>query len=258
MQTTTANHTINPLLRSDGRLRLMTAPAQRLVRGRHLKSGDDKVVPPIVGLLHFASLLRMIWLGARQDDPYADLWLLRIHQALQDGGQELIDMHSALDELFKRIPEGVEVRIAEAATPMEIPLRFATPYAFSAAYFLCSYDDYMRKALTARHVGILSWSAAGAAQGRAGRLVRRTFLSATGYRFTGVTRADIASGSARAGFAARQMGMVPKSVLDGTERAPHAPSPGRRDRKGQGQEEKQAAPDATAPDATAPDTVQSG
>ena len=256
MQPTTANHTINPLLRSDGRLRLMTAPAQRLVRGRHLKSRDDKVVPPIVGLLHFASLLRMIWLGARQDDPYADLWLLRIHQALQDGGQELLHMHSALDDLFRKIPEGVEVQIAQAAAPMEIPLRFATPYAFSAAYFLCSYDDYMRKVLTARHVGILSWSGANAAQGRAGKLVRRTFLSATGYRFTGVTRADMASNSARAEFAARQMGMVPKSVLDGTERAPHAPLPSsgsRRRQKEHKQEEEQVAPDAAAPD-----TVQSG
>lgn len=210
-------------LHSTSKLTLMTAQAQRLAYGRQMKSGEKAATAPIVGLFNFASLLRMIWLGARQDDPYADLWLIRIHQALQDGGQELLHMHSMLDDLLKKIPEGIKVSLAETQSPMEVPLRFATPYAFTGAYFLCGYDKYIRKALTARHVGILSWSGANSEQNRAGKLVRRTFLAATGYRFTGVTRTDIANNTTRAIFAARQMGMVPKGILEGSERAPYAP-----------------------------------
>ncbi|MGV0005982.1 MAG: PFL_4669 family integrating conjugative element protein [Candidatus Porifericomitaceae bacterium WSBS_2022_MAG_OTU9] len=210
-------------LRSASKLALMSVQAQRLVYGRQMKSGEKNATAPIVGLFNFASLLRMIWLGARQDDPYADLWLIRIHQALQDGGQGLLHMHSMLDDLLKKIPEGIEVRLAETQSPMEVDLRFSTPYAFTGAYFLCGYDKYIRKVLTARHVGILSWTGANSEQKRAGKLVRRTFLSATGYRFTGVTRTDIANNTTRAIFAARQMGMVPKSILEGGERAPYAP-----------------------------------
>ena len=38
--------------------------------------------PAIIGLLGFANLVRTIWHGARADDPYADWWLLQVHEAM--------------------------------------------------------------------------------------------------------------------------------------------------------------------------------
>ena len=65
-------------LRAVVTLTLETRQAQRMVKGR---SGTvDK--PAIMGLIGFANRLRVIWQGARADDPYADWWLVKIHDAL--------------------------------------------------------------------------------------------------------------------------------------------------------------------------------
>ena len=59
-------------------LTLETRQAQRMVKGR--PGTADK--PAIMGLIGFANRLRVIWHGARADDPYADWWLVKVHDAL--------------------------------------------------------------------------------------------------------------------------------------------------------------------------------
>ena len=54
--------------------------------------------------------------------------------------------------------------------------------------------------------------------------MRRVLQSPVGYRFLGVTRRDLAQGTAKALQAIEVMGEVPGDVLAGTCRAPHAPT----------------------------------
>ena len=59
-------------------LTVQTYQAQSLVRGR--RRSEDK--PAIIGLVGFADRLKTVWQAARQNDPYADWWLIKIEEAI--------------------------------------------------------------------------------------------------------------------------------------------------------------------------------
>jgi len=60
-----------------------------------------------------------------------------------------------------------------------------------------------------------------------GRLVRRAFHAADGYRHLAVSREDVRQGTARGQRARETLGELPQEVLEGTLRAEHAPAIGR-------------------------------
>ncbi|MES9958674.1 MAG: AcaB family transcriptional regulator, partial [Sedimenticola sp.] len=60
-------------------LTLQTNQARRLIRGRNGAKGQS----PIIGLGLFAERLRLIWQASRNDDPYADWWLIKVHEAIE-------------------------------------------------------------------------------------------------------------------------------------------------------------------------------
>lgn len=199
-------------------LTLETRQAQRLVKGR--PGTADK--PAIIGLIGFASLLRAIWHGVRADDPYADWWLLKVHDALE-----------AADQALAAATEGVETRLCAAAAiratpgasvrPTRTPLRFSNPYAFRGAQLLAAYDRLVRSVLTARHIGAITGDDGERVLSLGGRTLRRAYLSPLGYRLTGLTRAEIRQGTAKAAEARAQLGEIPEAVMAGTHLAPYGP-----------------------------------
>lgn len=207
-------------LRSETYLILQTRQAQRLIQGRRADDGT----PGIVGLTRFATLLRPIWNGARADDPYADWWLLRVHDAIEESERELAALKQHVDGLLKRL-SGFSVTVAQSVEPVRVPLTFSNPYAFRGTYLLSQYDELVRGILTARHVALLDRDGSERLLADAGRHVRRAFTAALGYRFLGINRDDLRLMTARAKQAEDEMGALPSEVLDGKLRAPHAPEP---------------------------------
>src|SRR5690606_38405599 len=67
-------------LRGEVSLTVHTRYAKSLIGGRPASAGK----PAIIGLLGFANRLRVIWRAAKQDDPYAHWWLIRLDAALED------------------------------------------------------------------------------------------------------------------------------------------------------------------------------
>ena len=197
---------------------MQTHHAQRLIRGR--PAAADK--PVIVGLFGFADRLRGIWLGARQDDPYADWWLLKIQDALAAAEQLIQAEQAALAERLEALP-ALEVRVATSWKPYRTPLRFANPYAFRGAKLLADYDELARGLLTARHVGLMEAGDAERLLGRCAGKVRGLFCLPQGYRFLGIDRETLAQGTAKAEQARQTMGEVPEDVLSGERRAGLAP-----------------------------------
>jgi integrating conjugative element protein (TIGR03761 family) len=207
------------VLRSSATLTLHTRQAQRLVKGR----AGDAEKPAIIGLIGFAGLLRPIWLGARADDPYADWWMLRVHQALEQAREGLSQASAALDERLQGTG-AIAVSPSASLRPVRVPLQFGNPYAYRGALLLADYDALVCRALTSEHVGLVTRDEAERALHLGGRWVRRALQSPLGYRLTGVTRADLAQGTAKAQQAHEAMGEVPDEVLSGSQRAPHGPS----------------------------------
>ena len=206
-------------LRGGAILTLQTSQAQRLVKGR----GRTAQKPAIIGLLGFATLLRPIWHGARADDPYADWWLINVHAALESAWDAFVAMECEVTDRLQN-SQAIEVTPPSSIKPVVVALTFSNPYAFRGARLVARYDALVRTALSARYVGLLTWEESERVVSLGARHVRKAFPRAVGYVFTGITRADIAQGTARAAQARERMGELPEDVLSGTRRAPYAPS----------------------------------
>lgn len=205
-------------LRSESWITLQTRQAQRLVTGRRAEDGT----PGIVGLTRFAAMLRPLWNAARADDPWADWWLLRVHDAIELGHQELDALLEHVNRLLKQTPN-VSVTVAVSIEPLKVPLTFTNPYAFRGAYLLAKFDDLVRSVLTAKHVAMVDRSSAERLIADGGRQVRRAYNAALGYRFLALTRDDARLMTARTKEAEAQMGTLPPDILDAKLRAPFAP-----------------------------------
>ncbi|MCY4642544.1 MAG: AcaB family transcriptional regulator, partial [Gammaproteobacteria bacterium] len=103
-------------LRGQVWLTLQTRQALQLVRGR--TASDDK--PPIFGLVRFAQRLRLIWQAARDDDPWADWWLIRVHALIEAGAHHLQDRTAELEALLAREP-AMDITVAGSERPSRVP-----------------------------------------------------------------------------------------------------------------------------------------
>ena len=163
------------VLRGGATLTLQTHQAQRLVKGREFSAEK----PAIMGLFGFANLLRTIWHGARADEPYADWWMLKVHDALELSEQALIGAEQDIATRFLAM-DAIDVSVPASIKPARIALNFSIPYAFRAARLVGRYDGLARALLSARHVGLLTCDAAERALHVGGRQVCRALQSPVG------------------------------------------------------------------------------
>lgn len=205
-------------LRGEVWLTLQTRQAQQLVRGRH--GTADK--PAIIGLVGFADRLRMIWQAARDDDPYADWWLLKVHEAIEHARHMVRSQQQALDAQLEQLT-AMDVTVAASLRPYRIPLQFANPYAYQGAQLIAEYDTLSCTVLTACHIGLLESRAAESLLHRCARKIRGTFVLTQGYSFMAIDRPAVLKGTAKAIRAQEVMGLVPDDVLSGDRRAPLVP-----------------------------------
>lgn len=219
----------NPISNSDGSdnlgplrgqvwLTLQTRQARQLVQGR----SGTKEKPAIVGLAAFADRLRVIWQAARNDDPYADWWLIKVHEAIEDRDALLQRLQQALDEELA-LMGSIEVAVAASERPYRMPLQFANPYAYQAARLVSRYDALVCTALTACHIGQLDSTSCHEVIKLGARRIRALFLIPQGYRFLRIDRACVQKGSGECGQAVQLMGRVPDDVLSGERCAPIVP-----------------------------------
>lgn len=205
-------------LRGQVWLTVQTRQAQRLIHGRN--GSADKAA--IIGLVGFADRLRMIWQAARNDDPYADWWLVKVHEALERVRDVVKNEQAALDAQLEQLTS-LEVAVAESMKPYRIALQFANPYAYRGAQMIAEYDMFVRTLLTGHHVGILSGSSTEGLLNTCARRIRGTFAVPQGYQFLGIDRASLKQGTANASRARQFMGVVPEDVLSGAHHAPLTP-----------------------------------
>jgi integrating conjugative element protein (TIGR03761 family) len=205
-------------LRSQTSMEIQTRQAQRLVYGRRADGGK----PAIFGLLRFGTMLRPIWEGAATDDPWADWCLVQIERDLLEAREALEALMAQIQKRLNSLP-AMDVAVAQSVEPVKVDLTFTSPYAFMGAYLLADYDVLVRAVLTGRHVGLFDRDTAERTLREGGRIVRRAFNTAQGYKYLGVCREDVRQGTQKAGRAAEMLGSLPQAVVDGTLRAAHAP-----------------------------------
>ncbi|MCP3665642.1 MAG: TIGR03761 family integrating conjugative element protein [Gammaproteobacteria bacterium] len=205
-------------LRGQAWLTVQTRQAQQLIRGRN--GTPDK--PMIIGLVGFADRLRVIWQAARDDDPYADWWLIKVDEAL-DHARDVLSQHQK--ELDDRLAQtkAMEVAVAESLRPYRIQLQFANPYAYLGAQLIAEYDTLVRTVLTCRHVGQMDDGSAQTIINHCARKIRGTFVVPQRYRLLGVDRKYLQRSSEKDPRALSLMGELPEDVLSGKHRASLVP-----------------------------------
>ena len=206
-------------LRGQVWLTLQTNQARRLIRGRNGTKGRS----PIIGLGLFAERLRLIWQASRNDDPYADWWLIKVNEAIEDRQALFQRLQQDLDERLTQMGS-IEVAVAVSERPYRMPLQFANPYAYQAARLISTYDALVCAALTASHIGVLDRASRDHVIELGARKIRGLFMIPQGYRFLRIERSDIQKGNEKSTQAVQLMGTVPDDVLNGERRAPMAPT----------------------------------
>ncbi len=205
-------------LRGQVWLTLQTNQARRLIRGRNGTKGQS----PIIGLGLFAERLRLIWQASRNGDPYADWWLIKVHEAIEEREALFLRLQRDLDERLTQMGS-IEVAVAESERPYRMPLQFANPYAYQAARLVSTYDTLVCAALTAGHIGVLDRASRDHVIELGARKIRGLFMIPQGYRFLRIERSDIQKDNDKNTQAVQFMGVVPDDVLSGKRRAPMAP-----------------------------------
>ena len=197
-------------LRGGARLVLHSYQAATLVRGQRAEPAraGQRRRPAILGLFGFASLLNTIREGAADHDPYARWWLKRIDEALFRAEEELLDLQNVLNEECDK-DQRYSLNVCQSVRPAMFELRFAHPQAYRAARLLATYDLFVLEAMAYRHHALLPGALVTELLRDAARIVRRTYLSPTGYRRTGVRYSDIRAGNALAEQAHALMGPLP-------------------------------------------------
>ena len=205
-------------LRSELVLVLQTRHSQLLVRGR-----ASKGKPIITGLIGFADRLRLIWQAAQQDDPYADWWLIKIHDSLEALQARMRTESHQIEELMQA---GRSIRIApaEVKEPFRMKLNFSSPYAFRATRVLGDFDELVCLAFTAKHLGWLTNKQVHSVIRGCARRLRAIFNLPLGYRHLELSRKDLKDENLVYQRAKDLMGALPKDIADGSRRALYAPA----------------------------------
>ena len=206
------------VLRGQVWLTVQTNQAQQLIHGR--AGTPDK--PAIIGLVGFADRLRVIWLAARRDDPYADWWLIKVHEAIEANESFIRHRQMELDKHLEQMT-GMEVNVGSSQHPYRVPLQFANPYAYRAAQLVASYDRLVCTALTARHIGLLDGAAYVQVQQACARKLRALFMLPQGYRLLKIDRDRVQKAMGRSHEARQLMGEVPEAILSGERQAQLVP-----------------------------------
>lgn len=206
------------LLRGQVWLTIQTWQAQQLVHGRN--GTPEK--PAIMGLVGFADRLRVIWQAARNDDPYADWWLIKVHETLESASQLINKRQTELDAHFDHMT-AIEVAVAASSQPYRVPLRFANPYAYRGARLIAEYDALVCTVLTGTHIGLFDAETSDGVLKPCSRKIRGLFALPQDYRFLGIDREAVRKGTEKAARAAELMGVIQDDVMSGERRAPLVP-----------------------------------
>ena len=204
-------------IRSEVWLTIQTKETQQLLRGRAVPGK-----PRIAGLFGFADRLRLIMHAAEQDDPYADWWLIKVDQSIDNTDVLIRQYEHSLSDIYGEM-EALRIVPLESKDTFRIRLQFAVPAAYRGAALLSRFDRFTRDLFTARHVGLVNNARASEFLHSLKRRIRSTFNLPNAYRRSGLTRASFLQDDAVSERMKAYMGPLPGDVLLRERRSPWAP-----------------------------------
>ena len=192
-------------------LLIYSSLAKRLVSGR--KGNKTTRQYPIYGLLQFAGKVSIIWSDAKQGNPYALWYLVRMDRLLESNQEALTRYQQKLDSLAND-DTGLTYQpvLGEAQS---FDMHFSTPYPWIAMRQIKQLDTLVLLGQTLNRVGLLPTAQFQIATLNIRRLITSGFNQTMEYRSFELTWEDLQSTSATAHQASQAMGMIPLNLFNG-------------------------------------------
>ncbi|RIJ09695.1 TIGR03761 family integrating conjugative element protein [Pseudomonas sp. 91RF] len=206
-------------LRSSMQLTLHTHHASRIWHGRDASQGRAT----IIGLNGFIAIMNKMKRAAELDDPYADMWMLRIEDKLNATKACIKALREQIDLELSEVPEALSMGENLNVQPVRLPLFVNAQLGFMAVYLLADFDDLARRLILAHHTALIDRRTLEHLLNEGAHALRSLFSLAQPFKASGVKRCDYVSNNSAALKARERFGDVPQEVLDGSARSRFAP-----------------------------------
>lgn len=222
-------------LRSAIHIQLHTHNATRLWTGRRATENGPA---PIIGMPRFIKILNQMRIAAEHNDPYADLWMVRMEEKLAQSRQEMQMMLDQAKAMFSELPEGIDIENCLNVQPVRFPLFINAPLAYQGVYLLTDFDQLARQLLLASHIAIISRREMHSRLNNGAKVIRSAFGLAQKYRGSGLTHQDFIDNTPQARTAIERLGPLPEAILSGKLRSSFSSLlPGKAENPGVGDDE---------------------
>ncbi|CAC9649439.1 PFL_4669 family integrating conjugative element protein [bacterium endosymbiont of Bathymodiolus sp. 5 South] len=208
-------------LRNSSSAEFNTKEAVALFYGRK----ETEELNAIIGLNIFATKIKDINNASHNDDPYADYFLLNIDSALKDAKKTLTEWQNSFTELANS--SLVTIDQGSSINPITLEASFSSTYANIAFSLLKQADNLMLTIYALKHIGLMNRVNCNKEITKVNKLMRKTFLSADGYKYFNINRKDVEQKTARynqAHVAMKFTENLSTGIMGKTLRAEHAPN----------------------------------
>ena len=211
---------------------LHTKEAYRLFTGRAPQpvatANSARFVPPIMGARRAGSMLRSLWLLSATDNPYADWALIDVHNRIVEQTEKLRQQTVAMELVVAKLKQrGIIVSVIQARDAQQVPLGFASPYAFLLVEMLAEFDYFVRVVKTMESISKLGGEESRkiigvevTAQRAMFELIQRYERTLNREKLTALTRADWLPAATDEAIKRVQaiialFGVIPREVFNG-------------------------------------------
>lgn len=202
------------------KISLHTRNAILLYTGKALEKGHS------YGLNNVSFHLNTMFTASKENCPFADYFLLHIEETLILLNSSINEINELFEEKIKNeLPAGFAAELGSVQTPFVTNIDGQNPFLFKLSFFLLSYDQFVRKANTLAHIGLITPKYKKELIEQQTKPFRSLMHFIRTYQPSGCTRDDFAANNQRAAKAKEIYPKLelPEDILTGDRRSEYAP-----------------------------------
>jgi integrating conjugative element protein (TIGR03761 family) len=157
------------------------------------------------------------------DNPYADVWLVKLEQALEAASGKLQQSIAALQDTLNAVPAQITLSSVSSVEPLNIGVYSHSPVGYRCVWLLVGYDQLAMKTFQAFHYGLISRSERDAFLHNGSHAIRQIYGMVRSYRSLAVTRRDITERTPAGLEAIKLLGEPHPDIVSGQQRSLFSP-----------------------------------
>ncbi|WP_340621545.1 PFL_4669 family integrating conjugative element protein [Xenorhabdus siamensis] len=208
------------VLTSSLSIELHTHYAIRLWAGRRREDiSKTHQVTEILGMPQVIKRAANISVDSAADNPYADVWLVKLEQALEAASANLRQNLAILQDTLNAVPPQITLSAVSSVEPLNIGVYSHSPLGYRCVWLLVGYDQLAMKTFQVFHYGLISRAERDAFLHNGSRAIRQIYGMVRSYRSLAVTRHDIAEKTPAGLEAIKLLGEPHPDILSGKLRS---------------------------------------